>query len=84
MEGIARCGFGVVVVDPDGSLVGVGGGVPPFWVTDSAGAELWAVFVVLDMCARPPRITTDCKTIVSTVHRGLHMAITDRNTMARL
>eukprot|EP00973_Karenia_brevis_P035504 4893570-Karenia_brevis.AAC.1 len=37
-----RTGFGIVVLDASGSLIGLACGVPPAWIKDAAGAELWA------------------------------------------
>ncbi len=59
-----RTGFGIALVGRDGSLIAFGYGVPPHWVWDAAGAELWAVYVVASFSVSLPRIITDCKGIV--------------------
>ena len=60
-----RTGFGIAAVDHRGSLIAYGHGVPPSWVHDAAGAELWAVCFVLGLrLASVPVIITDCKGIL--------------------
>ena len=59
-----RTGFGAAAIDPDGSLVAFGHGLPPSWVQDAAGAELWAVYFVLNMLGSIPFVVTDCKGIL--------------------
>ena len=65
-----RTGFGIVVVSSDGSLVGLGNGVPPDWIVDAAGAELWALYSVAALDAELPMIVTDCKGLLDTL-RGV-------------
>ena len=55
-----RTGFGILIVSADGSLLAMGNGIPPDWVQDAAGAELWAVAVVLGISAFIPKIVTNC------------------------
>ncbi len=55
-----RTGFGIVVVDYQGYLIAYGNGNPPAWITDSAGAETWALFVTLSMTWLCPDTVTDC------------------------
>ena len=60
-----RTGFGIAVVDAQGSLVAFGNGIPPPWILDAAGAELWALYFVLSVRSEGvPRIVTDCKGIL--------------------
>ena len=59
-----RCGFGIVVVAADGQLLGYGSGVPPAWIHDAAGAELWAFYVVIREAPGMPRTFTDCQGIL--------------------
>ena len=62
---VRRTGFGIAAVDSHGSLVACGHGIPPHWVHDAAGAELWAVCFVLGLrWFRVPAIVTDCKGIL--------------------
>ena len=56
-----RCGFGVVVVDRDGSLVACGMGRPPTWARDASAAELWAFHFVVASLPGLTRIRADCK-----------------------
>jgi hypothetical protein len=63
-----RTGFGVVAVDRFGSLVACGYGIPPRWIHDAAGAELWAVCFVLGLGSHAiPAIVTDCKGILDSL-----------------
>ena len=65
LRGIGRsCGMGIVVVSREGQLLCYGSGIPPAWVHDAAGAELWAFYVVLRECAQVPKIFTDCHGIL--------------------
>ena len=62
-----RVGFGIAVIGMDGSLIAYGHGVPPSWVWDAAGAELWAFYFVANENASLPLIVTDCKGIVDSL-----------------
>ena len=64
-----RTGFGIVVVDVEGSLIGYGSGMPPDWIEDAAGAELWALYTVAAMSPALPRLVTDCKGLCDTLNR---------------
>ena len=55
-----RTGFGIAVIGPDGTLMACGNGVPPEWVSDTAGAERWAFYTVTQLCTFLPKIVTDC------------------------
>ena len=55
-----RLGFGIVVVHACGDLVACGRGRPPAWVSDAAGAELWAFFMVTKLTSWLPWTVTDC------------------------
>ncbi len=78
-----RTGFGVAVVHPDGSLLGIGLGVPPMWVHDAAGAELWAFFVVLGLTVSMPRVVTDCLGILETLRGHVLAATSPKRVLAR-
>ena len=57
-------GFGIAAVSPSGALMALGHGVPPSWINSASGAELWALYIVLSLCAQPPRVTTDCMALL--------------------
>ena len=59
-----RAGFGIVVVDAVGRLVGFGRGRPPKWLTTAAGAEAWAFWTVTRLNPFLPRVITDCLEVV--------------------
>jgi hypothetical protein len=79
-----RAGFAVVVVDAAGRLVGYAAGAPPAWATSSAAAEAWAMLVVLQTAASPPRVVTDCLGLLETLQRGREAATAANRPLARL
>ena len=72
----SRTGFGVAVVDYDGTLVAYGHGHPPDWITDASGAEAWAFFHVVSSNMWCPRVITDCSNILRLLELG-HKAAND-------
>ena len=80
---LERLGFGVVVVSPTGQLLAFGRGVPPSWVSDASGAELWAFAVVISMNPSMPDITTDCLNIIESILRGKGPALSSKSPLAR-
>ena len=67
-----RCiGFGVVVVSNEGKLLGYGYGSPPSRIATAAAAELWAIDFVISVNAFPPKMKTDCMSILTSA-RGRH------------
>ena len=78
-----RTGFGVVVVGTDGTLLGFGNGVPPPWVHDAAGAELWALCAVAMMNPSLPHIVTDCKSIVDALQGPYASTVRPMKALAR-
>ena len=79
-----RVGFGIVVTTAGGELLGYGGGTPPGWVHDSAGAELWALFQSVRLCPFMPNVVTDCLGILETMKRGVAAATDAKRPLARL
>jgi len=78
-----RLGFGIVVVDADGTLLAMAHGISPSWIKDAAGAEVWAFYVALQLSPTPPRIVTDCKNITETLLAGVHVACEAKCPLAR-
>ena len=79
-----RTGFGVAAVDAHGSLVAFGQGLPPSWVHDAAGAELWAVCFVLGLRTTSiPHIVSDCKGILDSVAQDPHALTAHDRALAR-
>ena len=81
---LARTGFGIAIVDTNGALRGYGLGCPPSWVTSSAGAEIWAMFVVLSECPWVPPMITDCLGILDSLASGLKRVTAASSPLARL
>jgi hypothetical protein len=65
-----RTGYAILVIGPDGMILGMGKGTPPEWVYDAAGAELWAFYMVTQLAAFLPAVVTDCLGIVQGLEAG--------------
>ena len=78
-----RTGFSIAVVSNSGSLLGFGAGVPPHWIVDSAGAELWALQVVAALNVALPQVVTDCKGIVDTLQGTPESACGHKRALGR-
>ena len=76
-------GFGIVVVDPDGALVGYGSGCPPTWCATAAAAETWALATALTLTAFPPKIRTDCQSLLTIAEEGTNKALGADKPLAR-
>ena len=63
-------GYGIVVLSKARGLVAFGGGHLPPWIRTAAGAEAWALNIVLKLSEFIPCITTDCKALLDTAERG--------------
>ena len=79
-----RAGFGIVVVDADGKLVGLGRGRPPKWLTTAAGAEAWAFWTVVRLTPFLPRVITDCLEVLQTLQGGRGKALAGNRRLARV
>ena len=81
---ITTTGFGVVVTNSNGELIGYGRGATPQWVRTAAAAEAWAMHTILAMHPFPPKMVTDCKGLVDTAARGRTRATTAKQPLARI
>jgi len=80
-----RCtGFGIVVVAASGKLLGYGSGTPPTRIATAAAAELWASDCVLKMCPTPPRMKTDCMSILTAANAGVASTTSAARPLARI
>ena len=79
-----RTGFGAVAVSSDNEILAMVHGSPPAWVINAAGAEGWALLVVLRATVAPPTVTTDCLGVVDQIARGFGDATSARRPLARL
>jgi len=80
-----RCtGFGVVVVSNEGKLLGYGYGSPPSRIATAAAAELWAIDFVISLNAFPPKMKTDCMSILTSARGGTIAATCASRPLARL
>mmetsp|Transcript_15048 Transcript_15048/g.52826 ORF Transcript_15048/g.52826 Transcript_15048/m.52826 type:complete len:338 (+) Transcript_15048:378-1391(+) len=78
-----RTGFGILVVCPQGSLLGFGQGVTPEWIVDAADAELWAFYTVATLNTCLPKVVTDCKGILDTLQGSPNVAAGHKRALAR-
>ena len=78
-----RTGFGIAVVDADGSLVACSYGQPPQWINDSAGAEVWAFQEVTAMTPCVPQVVTDCLGILRVLEAHPEIAVGPKQMHAR-
>ena len=78
-----RTGFGIAVVDTDGSLIAAGRGIPHPWITDAAGAELWAFYMVTHLTAFFPQVVTDCYGILQGLRDGPAACVCPKRKLAR-
>ena len=81
---LRRTGFGIAVIGNDGSLLGFGNGNPPPWVTSAAGAEAWALSVIVGMCPSLPCVVTDCKGVRDVLCAGRASATAHTRPLARI
>jgi hypothetical protein len=65
-------------------LLAMGWGVPPAWVADAAGAEVWALFVVARFNPFLPRVITDCLGVLRSLQDGYQRATGPNRRQARL
>ena len=77
-------GFGIVVTSTDGELLGYGNGVPPHWCMTAASAEAWALRTVLEVTPFPPKMRTDCLSLLTTARAGKAKATDPRKRLARI
>ena len=77
-------GFGIVVVAPDRSLSAYGHGVPPSWCKTAAAAEAWALHIALAESAFPPKLRTDCQSLLTTAREGAAQATGPDRPLARI
>ena len=78
-----RTGFGIVITSSSGTLLGYGNGVPPRWVHDAAGAELWALYVVARMNPMLPKVVTDCVGLLQGLQGEPSIATGPKKKLAR-
>ena len=67
----------------DGRLLAAGHGVPPDWINDAAGAELWAFYQVTRLCTFMPKVVTDCLGILQGLQAGPDSSTEAKKKLAR-
>ena len=73
-----RAGFGIALVATDGALIGYGSGVPPTWIHDSVGAEIWSFYQASWLCPFVPCVVTGCFVLLETLRGGPRAATADQ------
>ena len=81
---LARCGWAFVVIDDNGIVTAIARGVPPPWIDDIHGTEVWAL-VQESLVAEPGQCTyhCDCESVVTAVHEGMLQATSANNRYTR-
>jgi len=77
-------GFGITVTSPAGDLLGTARGNPPQWCSTAAAAEAWALLEVLRQTHTPPKMRTDCLSLVKTAKLGAEAATAPSRQLARI
>ena len=77
-------GFGIAVTAEDGDLLAIARGAPPRWCATAAAAEAWALLEVLRQSAFPPKMRTDCLTLLTTSRQGTALATSLGRPLARI
>ena len=81
---LARTGCGVVVITRSGNFVACAHATPPSWVKKSSEAEAWALYLIIRDATAPPRMLTDCMSLIQTASRGTRRAVDGRSSSARI
>ena len=81
---LARCGWSFVALDEQGNVTAIARGVPPQWIDDIHGAEVWAM-VQAALVATPGQCTyhCDCESVVTAIHDAMRQATSAKNRYAR-
>jgi hypothetical protein len=77
-------GFGIAITSPGGDLLGTARGTPPHWCSTAAAAEAWALLEVLRQSPSPPRMRTDCLSLVKTAKQGAEAATAPSRQLGRI
>ena len=81
-EGLPSAGCALVALDNCGALVAVARVALPSKVVTAPHAELYALIVLCQMLPSPPRVTTDCKVLLTTVSGGVARATAANKALA--
>jgi len=77
-------GFGIAITSSGGDLLGTARGTPPQWCSTAAAAEAWALLEVLRLSPSPPRMRTDCLSLVKTAKQGAEAALAPSRQLGRI
>ena len=77
-------GFGIAITSPEGDLLGTARGNPPQWCSTAAAAEAWALLEVLRHSTSPPKMRTDCLSLLKTAQAGTEAATAPSRQLARI
>lgn len=82
---LARGGWAFAVLSDNGTIVASAHGVPPPWIKDIGGAEVWGVLQV-GLRAVPGKVKfmIDCQPCVYMIHGGVTAATTADRPLARV
>ncbi len=77
-------GFGIAIVAKGGKLLACGRGSPPHWCATAAAAEAWALQFVLSLQPFPPKMRTDCQSLLTTLRDTPQHATAANKQLARI
>ena len=83
-ELLRATGFGMAVTSSNGDLLGTARGIPPQWCYTAAAAEAWALLEVLRQSPVPPRMRTDCQSLLNMAKQGAEVATAANRPLARI
>ncbi|HUU60977.1 MAG TPA: reverse transcriptase domain-containing protein, partial [Acidimicrobiia bacterium] len=79
-----RLGWAFAVIDAEGALVASAHGRPPVWITDTAGAEAWAILQACSFASPGCSYRIDCRPCVDAIHKGKQWATAAQRPLARV
>ena len=80
---LVRCGWAFVVVDEEGQVIAAAYGLPPPWIDDIGGAEVWGLHQAMLVTTPCSPAWVDCLPVLTAVEKGMQVANDPRNPLAR-
>ena len=71
---LVRCGWAFVVVDEDGQVIAAAYGLPPPWIDDIGGAEIWGLHQSILVTTPCSPAWVDCLPVLTALEKGLQVA----------
>ena len=80
---LVRCGWAFVVVDEEGQVIAAAYGLPPPWIDDIGGAEIWGLRQAMLVTTPCSPAWVDCLPVLTAVEKGMQVANDPRNPLVR-